>query len=138
MNPLWAMLFAEMGARLVPQEDNIKPEVVIQTDITEAVIEARRAARSMQEFEMKLGENFDRLTLICRAMWELMREQTNLTEEDLMKKVKEIDLSDGSLDGKVRTPPQKCSKCGRTVSKRHMRCIYCGAESLAGTAFDSI
>ncbi len=138
MNPLWAMLFAEMGSRLISQGDKVEPEASVPPEALEAIIEARKAARSMQEFEMKLGENFDRLTLICRAMWELMREQNNLTEEDLMKKIKEIDLSDGLLDGKVRTPPQKCSKCGRTVPRKHMRCIYCGAESLTGTVFDSI
>ena len=138
MNPLWAILFAQMGERLVPHGDKIGPEPPGQPNAAEAIIEARKAARSLQDFEMSLGENFDRLTLICRAMWELMREQNNLTEEDLLKKVKEIDLLDGVLDAKLRNPPKKCSKCGRTVSKRHMRCIYCGAEALMNTAFDSI
>ena len=138
MNPLWAILFAQMGERLIPHGDRIEPEVTMQPDVTEVITEARKATRSLQDFEMRLGENFDRLTLICRALWELMREQNNLTEEDLLKKVKEIDLLDGVLDKKLRNPPKKCSKCGRAVSKRHMRCIYCGAESLMDTAFDSI
>lgn len=138
MNPLWALLFAQMGERLIPQGDIIEPEPPTEPSAAEAAIEARKAVRSLQDFEMRLGENFDRLTLICRAMWELMRERNNLTEEDLLKKVNEIDLLDGILDRKLRNPPRNCSKCGRTISKRHMRCIYCGAESLMDTAFDSI
>jgi len=137
MNPLWLALFAQMGERLIPLGDKSKPESPAQ-NAADAASEARKAALALQDFEMSLGENFDRLILICRAMWELMREQNNLTEEDLLKKVKEIDLLDGASDMKLRNPPKKCSKCGRTVSKRHMRCIYCGAEALMDTAFDSI
>ena len=138
INPLWAMLFAQMGERLVPRGTGDETEPQEQPNVGDIIIEARKATRSLEDFQMNLGENFDRLTLICRAMWELMREQTNLTEEDLLKKVKEIDLLDGVLDAKLKNPPKKCSQCGRTVSKRHMRCIYCGTEALADTAFDSI
>jgi predicted Zn-ribbon and HTH transcriptional regulator len=138
MNPLWALLFAQLGERLVLHGDEIQPESPREPNAAEAIIEARKAMRSLQDFEMHLGENFDRLALICRAMWELMREQNNLTEEDLLIKVREIDLLDGVSDMKLRKPPKKCSKCGRTMSKRHVRCIYCGAEALLDTAFDSI
>jgi len=87
-----------------------------------------------------LDQKVDKLALICRAMWELLRDKYDLNDEILLNKVKEIDLLDGNLDGKVNIPPKTCSKCGRQVSKRHARCIYCGAkaEDALNTPFDSL
>ncbi|UCG82372.1 MAG: hypothetical protein JSW38_09240 [Dehalococcoidia bacterium] len=100
--------------------------------------EAEKAARTVESIEKTLEEKIDRLALICRAMWELLRESNNISEESLLRKVNEVDLLDGSIDGKVRIPPKKCSHCGRTVSKRHMRCIYCGSTELFDSAFDTL
>ena len=82
-------------------------------------------------------DRLDRLLLVCSAMWELLREKTGLTEEDLMAKVQEMDLRDGSPDGKVRKQVLKCVQCGRTMSRRHHRCLYCGAQELNPQAFDA-
>jgi hypothetical protein len=107
-------------------------------DATPAGDEARRTAKSVEELRKETDEKIDRLALICRALWELLRDSGSLSEEALLEKVREVDLRDGALDGRVRTPPQKCSQCGRTVSRRHRRCIYCGAEGLIDTAFDAL
>ena len=85
----------------------------------------------------ELRDRLDRLVLASMALWELLRERTDLTEEDLLKKVQEIDLRDGQADGRVTRPPRKCPKCGRVVSRRHARCLYCGAANLGHEAFDS-
>ena len=79
----------------------------------------------------------DQLSLVCSAMWELLREKNGLTEEDLMAKVREVDLRDGVADGKVTKQVLKCVKCGRTMSPRHKKCLYCGAEKLNPQAFDA-
>lgn len=97
-----------------------------------------RTAKSVEELRKATDDKIDRLALVCRAMWELLRDSGGFSEEALLEKVREVDLRDGALDGRVRTPPQRCSKCGRTVSRRHRRCIYCGAEGLMDTAFDSL
>ncbi|MGB0768101.1 MAG: hypothetical protein ACPGYV_10360, partial [Phycisphaeraceae bacterium] len=39
-----------------------------------------------------LEERVDRLSLICMAMWSLMQDKASLTEEDLIERVKLIDL----------------------------------------------
>ncbi|MDP7637385.1 MAG: hypothetical protein QF577_07540, partial [Phycisphaerae bacterium] len=79
------------------------------------------------------------LTLICMALWSLLRERTDLAEDDLMERVKQIDLSDGRSDGKVRRKPiVRCPRCNRVMSQKHSRCLYCGAEDLEATAFDSV
>jgi hypothetical protein len=90
------------------------------------------AASSARQLEQRL----EQLTLACMAMWSLLREKTNLTEEDLMQRVKQIDLADGQEDGKVRTQTVQCPQCNRTMSRRHDKCIYCGSAKPSATAFD--
>ena len=139
---LWSLYFAGIGEKLVqPGADPLRrPAMDMETSAstTEAYIEARRATRSVDELERELGEKVDRLALICRAMWELVRERNHLSEEDLLDKISEVDLSDGILDGKVRTPQKRCSSCGKVLSRKHMRCYYCGAQELWDSAFDSV
>ena len=95
---------------------------------------ARRAEQATSEVE----ERIDKLTLICMAMWELLRDNTKFTEADLMAKVQEIDLRDGVPDGKVTTTVSKCPECGRSMNPRHQTCLYCGHEKLIDTVFDTI
>ena len=86
----------------------------------------------------QLEEKIDKLALVCLSMWSLLLEKTELTEEDLMARVREIDLMDGVEDGKVTKNVQKCAKCGRTMSPKHNRCLYCGAADLKLSAFDDV
>ena len=85
----------------------------------------------------ELEERLDHLTLACMAVWSLLQETTKLTEEDLMERVKQIDLADGKQDGKLKLGVSKCAQCGRVMSQRHIRCLYCGADKLNTTAFDA-
>ena len=88
--------------------------------------------------ERLLADRLDRLALICMAMWSLIQSETNLTEDDLLQRVKEIDLMDGSTDGKITRKVLRCETCTRPVSSRHTRCIYCGSDQLVASAFDTV
>jgi hypothetical protein len=103
-----------------------------------AAAQAESRARDAKETAMGLEERLDKLTLVCTAMWELLREKTKLTEEDLLHKVQELDMRDGVPDGKVTRTVAECPHCHRTMSPRHQKCLYCGYEKLLGGAFDSI
>ncbi len=85
-----------------------------------------------------LEDRLERLALVCMAMWSLIQSQTDLTEDDLLERVKEIDLMDGVADGKITHQVCRCGACDRPVSSRHTRCIYCGSEQLVACAFDSV
>lgn len=98
-----------------------------------AEVNADRARSEVQQIEQR----FDRLILVNMALWSLLQEKTGLTEQDLLDRVQEIDLADGQLDGKARKPVAKCPDCDRVMSSRHNRCLYCGAERLDYSAFDS-
>lgn len=91
-----------------------------------------------RESTQELEDRLDKLALICMAMWSLMRQTTQLTEEDLMQRVKEIDLLDGQADGRITPQVARCPACNRVMSPRHTRCLYCGKDKLQITAFDSI
>ena len=73
-----------------------------------------------------LEANLAKALMINEALWELMRDKMNLTEEDLNDKLYEIDMRDGQLDGKNQRSASACPNCQRTVSPRHPACIYCG------------
>ena len=96
-------------------------------------IQNRKPNASIQQLEARV----DKLLLVCRSMWELVRDNTSLTEDDLMDKVLELDLRDGVADGKMQQGVQKCVHCGRTLSPRHARCLYCGREDVTHEAFDT-
>ena len=71
----------------------------------------------------------ERLTLVCMALCSLLQEKTNVTRQDLLDRVRQIDLSDGRLDGKFEIMA-RCAQCGALMSLRHPRCLYCGGEPL--------
>ncbi len=94
---------------------------------------ALTARRDVRYLEGRL----DRLTLVNAAMWSLMQEKLGLTEEELINRMVEIDISDGTPDGKITAGVRKCSKCGRTLAAKHRKCLYCGAADLRSTAFEA-
>ena len=99
---------------------------------------AQSAANRAKQDVGQLEDRVDRLSLVCMAMWSLLRDKTNLTEQDLLDRVKLIDLLDGVEDGKATKTVSQCSDCNRPMNPRHKKCIYCGNEKLVQSAFDAI
>ena len=79
------------------------------------------------EGQLKLMEaNLAKTLMICESLWELLSENTNLTLDDLHKKLYEVDMRDGVLDGKNQRQAVECPNCNHMVSPRHPACLYCG------------
>ncbi len=75
----------------------------------------------------ELKANIDRLMMITEALWDILREKYDYSEEELVKRVYEIDARDGVIDGRKRpTPSRNCPHCNRKLAKKRPRCIYCG------------
>jgi hypothetical protein len=87
-----------------------------------AASSADRANRSVKMLEESLAKSL----LICEALWELLSERSGLTIDDLHKKLYEIDMRDGQLDGKNQRKAIECNQCHRMVGPKHSVCIYCG------------
>jgi len=90
----------------------------INEDIADGQANVRAAKR--------LNEKVDRLALLTCAMFELMQQATSVTEEQLKAKILEIDLRDGTADGRITPKAKKCPKCGATISPAFGRCLFCG------------
>ena len=95
---------------------------------------ARRAASELIELRVAL----ERMSLTCRAMWELLRDRASVTETDLLARVHEIDLRDHHGDGRAQAAPKHCPRCSRDNNARREMCLYCGSELETDSAFDSI
>lgn len=75
-----------------------------------------------------LGRRIDRLSLACQAMWELLREKAGVTEDELRDKILEVDLRDGSTDGRMASSIVECPHCKARTNSRRPTCIMCGLE----------
>ena len=89
--------------------------------------QAKEAVRSQNDRVRELEFTVQRMALASQAMWELLRSRFEMDEEDLLARIKEIDLRDGRLDGRMQAQASKCSNCGRLTNAKNPRCIYCGS-----------
>jgi hypothetical protein len=97
---------------------------VANSTANDAASEARGAKREIALLEQRL----ERLALMTEALWTLLRDKLGASDEELMAVAREVDLSDGRLDGRVHRTSVQCPECGRMVSERHVKCLYCGTE----------
>ncbi len=89
---------------------------------------ASRKAGAAQRSVRDLEAEVDRLNLVAFAMWELLQDHTGATDEQLIEKVRSVDLHDGHRNNRAKPPPIDCPECGRTINARHVKCLYCDAE----------
>jgi len=83
-------------------------------------------AKSQTEF---LRADVEKLLMITEALWSILKEQHGYSDEELIRRVQEIDLRDGIADGKVAKQVQlSCPQCHRTLIRNHPKCLYCGTE----------
>ena len=83
----------------------------------------------------RLEEKLEGLLLVNMALWTFVRDTLGVTEQQLQERVRDLDLTDGKLDGKIRATVRSCPTCGRKVSTRHQRCLYCGANNAGASAY---
>lgn len=85
---------------------------------------AARVADEVSDLKRKVAH----LSLVSQALWELLRENTDFTDEHLLHKIEEIDARDGRSDGKMGATLVPCPKCGRQCNSARGSCLYCGAS----------
>jgi len=73
-------------------------------------------------------EQLNRLYLITNAIWELLQEKFNLSEDELKQLILKIDSRDGKIDNKVASQPEPCPSCQRPTLLKNKICIYCGTR----------
>jgi hypothetical protein len=83
-------------------------------------------AGAVRDNVSEVDARLERTLLAFEAMWTLLREKLGLSDLELIERINELDLSDGKLDGRVRKTPVSCPACGRTMSRKFPKCMYCG------------
>ncbi len=85
-------------------------------------------ARIDSQTQLKtLEDRVDALVLMNHALLSLLRDRVGITDDELAARMHELDLADGRADGKMAQPTDSCIGCGRALSGRRARCMYCGA-----------
>jgi len=79
----------------------------------------------------KLEQDMERVLMITEALWKMLKEEHGYSDKELFKRVTEIDMRDGRLDGRVAPDgPELCPHCQRTMMGSKPICLYCGKPSV--------
>jgi hypothetical protein len=100
---------------------------------TAAAQEAKTETRStrsdvhqLQQEVQHLRRETERLVLALTALAEIVCSRLDITTVELNEKIREIDLRDGKLDGKLSLHAKRCPQCQRDNSPKRAVCLYCG------------
>ena len=90
-----------------------------------AASEANRARTEIENVKFDV----EKLLMITEALWIILKEQLGYDDEELIRRINEIDMRDGRLDGKVKESVNpNCPECDRVLIGRMNKCLYCGTE----------
>jgi len=104
-------------------------DIYQQVKISQANSTANRAENIAERFESRIEElqrQVERLIIVNQAVWELLKESNFANEDKLLNKIEEIDLRDGSVDGKISQTIKVCQRCHRNSNSKRLTCLYCG------------
>ena len=89
-----------------------------------------KQATSLHDSQIRqLQQQSDRLTLAVMALAELLGvADVGISQDMIEAKMREIDIRDGKLDGKVSRFGKLCRGCDRISSERRTSCLYCGED----------
>lgn len=85
---------------------------------------------SVNDYIKRLETQIDEQKLIIQALAEILVIKGVISKDDLLEKIKEVDVRDGRVDGKIGSNSNsKCDSCGRSYNVRINKCQYCGHEN---------
>jgi hypothetical protein len=115
------------------KKSNHYPKGLASHDL-ESYKQSRTASHdaAMSSRLVTLESQFDQLSLINEALWEILKKDKDLTDKDLINEVKEV----VNLRVVRAKSKPKCNKCGMSNPKTKSSCIYCG-DTLIKTTQES-
>lgn len=130
-NTVWGRYLA-LDCCQMPDLFNYLYDGIQTLDIQQArrrAAEAGDRADSVDRRLARLELEHDRLKLVTVALWELLKERHQLTEDALKRQLERVDLRDGRRDGKLAggNGVKTCPDCHRPINKKALSCLYCGA-----------
>src|SRR5437660_1131187 len=100
------------------------------TRLEENAKQDQREVADLRESLRQLERRLEKQSLVVRALFELLSEKCELTQEELLERVLEVKQQ------KTTSPPRTCGKCGQVMGPRETRCIYCGEKRQVESAFE--
>ncbi|MCA8917308.1 MAG: hypothetical protein KDB90_18100 [Planctomycetes bacterium] len=100
--------------------------------------DARHTGLRMESELSRLESKVDGLALICQALVELLQEQGGVSDEEIARRIDEIDLRDGRADGRLTGGPIPCPECARPAHTRQRVCMYCSTRIDQGMLLEKI
>jgi hypothetical protein len=84
--------------------------------------------RQLRDVVNRLERQVERLTLANLALAQVVRDRLSVKQADIEAIVRDIDLRDGKLDGRLEQPVQvkRCEGCDRVNGPQRHFCLYCG------------
>jgi hypothetical protein len=74
---------------------------------------------------LELHDRVDRLLLVIDGIWSLL-EDAGYTDDQLRERIREIDLADGTEDGRRTQMAAQCVGCDAKVAPGLASCQFCG------------
>jgi hypothetical protein len=99
----------------------------------DADVKGRSVEREFRYLERQMGK----MALVNQALFELLKAETGITDEDLRRKVREIDLRDGIEDQQLVAGPLTCPKCRAAMTAGALSCPQCGATVAPAYPFET-
>lgn len=97
---------------------------------TKKLDDAQREITALRDAVADLQRRAEKQALILRALFALLGERHGLTEGELLDRFRQAEAETANAPAKL------CSHCGRAVSQRHQRCLYCGEACPVESAFE--
>ena len=90
-----------------------RPYSLSETGARHAGEAARAEAREARAEVSLLRLEVERLLMITEALWGILKEKHGYQDEELARRINDIDLRDGALDGRVAAEgePPLCPTC---------------------------
>ena len=99
--------------------------------------EAQFQRQAARDEVAALHDRIDRLVLLNEAIWQLLAEALEMTDDQLDRRVVKLDGDDGTADGRRTRGPIRC-QCGAMVNARVGQCQFCGEAAPVRSSFDAI
>jgi len=84
-----------------------------------------------------IDDRIDRLMLVVESMWSLL-EESGFTTDQLIEKIKELDGSDGAIDGHPAKSSGRCQECGAMLGRGLEHCQFCGHPTGVADPFGQV
>ena len=75
----------------------------------------------------ELSQRVTQLALTCAAMWELLKKNAKVSEEDLKQQLDVLRANGVAPPGIASPDHVYCLSCDHKISPTATRCLYCGA-----------